>query len=289
MKIPIGSPPEATAVLEMPGVTVESTFINDDLRRSVVEVLRVDLSRRSPTETPSAVVKFSERQHALPVAANIQLAVSGFFRQYPGENNGIRDEREATYTKKMDYRDFHNTYSPQGPDLSIPRGAGSVTLTYTGERGSCWMFCTSVKATTQGKAKQLAHQISKDYDSATIINDPSAFAAELGAIVGTHLEDADMRLNALDNIRKHGLPRELGERKVWVYHGRVHYPDDQAAIVESYPEARRAQIFPFCKGSQYAYQQEYRFVVSTYGHAKAPLLRLPVSDELRALTEPWDW
>ena len=75
---------------------------------------------------------------------------------------------------------------------------------------------------------------------------------------------------------------------VRVYHGQVVYTDNPAAIVESYPEERRAAVVPFLKRSQYSYQREYRFVVETHGEAVKQALSLPISDDLRMLTEGWD-
>ncbi len=45
---------------------------------------------------------------------------------------------------------------------------------------------------------------------------------------------------------------ELREMVVWVYQGPVVYTDYPAAIVESYPEDRRAVIVTFLKRFQHA-------------------------------------
>ena len=214
------------------------------------------------------------------------MATPEYYRKYPGEDIGIRDENEASYIRKMDLKDFLDRYNPQRSDFGLQTGSGTAELTFG--RDHCWMFCTSVKPATVGQARQLGCRVSKDYESLTVISDPSEFARELGETFGTHLEDTDLRLGALDILARYMMTPELGEMVVWVYHGHVVYTDDPAAIVESYPEERRALIVPFLKRSQYAYQQEYRFVAATHGDAKEQVLRLPVSDDLRSLTESWD-
>ena len=286
MKTPITFPAEASAILESPGVTIESAFVNDGTKRSLVMVRRVVLDGSSPPAKPPAVVKYSERQYVLPHYHSVQLATPRFYRNYPGEDPGIRDENEASYTKSMNLQRFLERYRPQPSTLGVLPELGSAALTLA--RDDCWMFCASVRPTTAREARQVRRRFSEDYDCTTVIDDASEFARELGATFGTHLADADVRRGGLDVLASAGLPRELGERVVWVSHGHVVYTDDPAAMVQSYPEERRAAIVPFLKRSQYAYQREYRFVVATHGEPVEQVIRLPVSDDLRALTEMWD-
>lgn len=284
MEIALTFPAETKAVLESPGITVESVFVNDDVRRFMVMVHRVALNGGSPPKTPSAVVKFSERQHAIPVSPCIQLATPRYYRDYPGEGDGIRDEQEASYINRMDWQRFLDTYSPQRPHCGIE--SGSVELTY--DVDSFWMFCTAARLATENRLRDLGREFSQDYDCATTINNPSEFARQLGKTFGTHLGDDDVSLSGVDILSRSMIPYELGEKVVWVYHGQVVYADDPASVVESYPEERRAAIVPFVKRSQFADQWEYRFIVSTTGAPKRQVLCLPVSDNLRALAETGD-
>ena len=288
MKTPVEFGAEALVALESPGVTVESAFVNEGAKRFLVIVHQVALNSDSSPETP-AVVKFSERQYGLPRSHSIQLATPEFYRSYPGEDLGIRDEEDAAYMKKMDLERFLETYNPDS-DLLKASVQGSVELTFA--RNDCWMFCTCVRPMTKGQTKQLGRRISEDYECAAVIDNPSEFAGELGVTFGTHVAGADLRLGGLGILARYKLTRAsgemLGEMVVQVYHGQVVYADNPAAIVESYPESRRAVIVPFLKRSQYAYQREYRFVVDTHGEAVKQALSLPVSDNLRVLTEGWD-
>ncbi|MXY59571.1 MAG: hypothetical protein F4Y96_03600 [Chloroflexi bacterium] len=271
--------------LESPGITVESAFVNDGATRAVVIVQRVVLNSGSSLAKPPAVVKYSERQYALPHSRDVQLATPRFYRNYPSEDLGIRDEEEASYIKRIDLKKFLSLYSPQLSSLGMASEQGSADLTLA--RDDCWIFCTSLKPATEGQAGQLGRQFSDGYDCATVIEDASEFARELGATFGAHVRDADLNLNGLDILAKYRMG-ELGETMVRVYHGQVLYTDAPAAIVESYPDDRRAAIVPFLKRSQYAYQQEYRYVVVTHGGPKEQVLRLPISEDLRTLTEEWD-
>ena len=99
MKTPITFPAETRTSLECPGLTVESAFINDDAKRFMVTVHHVALNSDSRAKPP-AVVKFSERQYALSHSHSVQLATPQFYRSYPGEGLGIRDEKEASYIRR---------------------------------------------------------------------------------------------------------------------------------------------------------------------------------------------
>ena len=286
MKTPVTFPVETKTKLESPGITVESAFVSDGEKRSMVIVQRVKLGGGSFLAKPLAVVKFSKRQYALPHSRDTQLATPRFYRDYPGEDLGIRDEKEASYIRRMDLKGFLDRYSPKLSGLGMAPRQGSAEMTFA--RDDCWMFCTSVKPATKEQGRRLGRQLSEEYDCATVIEDASEFARELGATFGANISDADLSLSGLDILARYRMMPELGETMVRVYHGQVVYTDDAAAIVESYPEDRRAAVVPFLKRSQYAYQREYRFVVETHGGAKEQVLLLPVSEDLRALTKVWD-
>ena len=138
MKTPITLPPETSAFLESPGVTVESAFVNDGTKRSVVMVHRVALNGSSSPARSPAVVKYSERPYALPQYHSVQLATPRFYRNYPGEDLGIRDEHEASYTKSTDLKSFLDRYGPQPSNLGMRPGLGTAALTLG--RDDCWMF-----------------------------------------------------------------------------------------------------------------------------------------------------
>ncbi len=285
MKTPLTFPAESMAKLESPGITVESAFVNDCAKRSMVIVQRVALNDGLSLSKPPTLVKYSERQFALAHSRSIQLATPRFYRNYPGEDLGIRDEKEASYVKRVDLKWFLDTYNPQPLSFEMAPDQGSVELTYA--RDDCWLFCTSVKPSTERRVRQLGRQLSVDYDCATVIDNASEFARELGATFGTHITGVDLKLDGRDILAREGMMRELGETTVRVCHGQVVYTDDPAAIIESYPEEWRGAIVPFLKRPQYAYQREYRYIVVTYGGALEQKLVLPVSDDLRALTEVW--
>ena len=252
----------------------------------MVVVQRVVLDGGASLAKPPAVVKFSKRQHAIPHSRDLQLATPRFYRNYPGEGLGIRDEKEASYVKRMDLKGFFDKYSPELSRLGMAPGQGSAEMTFA--RDDCWMFCTSVKPAMEGQGWQLGRQFSEEYDCATVIEDASEFARELGSTFGAGISDDDLSLSGLDILARYSMIPELGETMVRVYHGQVVYTDDAVAIIESYPEDKRAAVVPFLKRSQYAYQREYRYVVVTHGEAKEQVLLLPVSEDLRALTEMWD-
>lgn len=268
--------------LESKGLTLESSFIESDPTKAPVLVYRVDLTG-SRLKALSPVVKFSMREHAIPnpEATCIQLATARYYREYEESegDKGIRDEQEARYERRTNMKTFLDESK-----LPAPAGASQVSLQLTYESNDFWIFCTSMKPTTDWELRKMRQAFG--YDCATTIANPSEFAKELGSAFATHSEWSDVvSLSPLARVSRL-LPRsEVGDKSVFVHHGPVVYQCNPAKVIEAFPEDKRGAVAPFVKRDQFSHQKEYRFTVSIRGEPKELTFSLPISTELRHLAK----
>ena len=261
-----------SAGLESAGL--ESGFIESDPEKAMVLVYRLDLTESRLTAAPPPVVKFSKSCHAIPnsKAKDIKLATPEYYRNYPAGKGGkyIRDKKEAQFEERR--------------QVKLEGGPGAkMKVTY--ERNDCWIFCTSVKPTTDRELQTMRKACSADYDCATTIADPSEFAKELGAIFAAYAEWSAVSLSPLDELcRQLRLP-EIGNKTVWVYHGPVVYRDNSETVIKPLPEKMQAAAVPFVKRERFLDQREYRFIVMIGGEPKEPEIYLPISPALRRLAK----
>ena len=175
--------------LESKGLTLEAAFIESDSTTALVFVYRVDLTG-SQLKAPPPVVKFSEGRYAIHEAKCIQLATPEYYRNF-GEGEGdknIRDEQEAIHEKRANMGTFLAEHQ-----LLASEGASNVSLRLRLARNGCWIFCTSVKPTTDRELQTTREACSADYDCTTTIANPSEFAKKLGAVFAAHSQWSDVR------------------------------------------------------------------------------------------------
>ena len=136
-----------------------------------------------------------------------------------------------------------------------------------------------------------------NYDCATFIPDPSAFAMQLGKDVAMQIgknAGMELKLNAVDLIIQSavrnqttvttpdGLRIQLDTR-VLVTHGPIAYCDPPERIINRFPVESRQEVIPFVKRGKYAGQREYRFVVNVIGEPQNSEFLMEITDELRSL------
>ena len=183
-------------------------------------------------------------------------------------------------------------------ESGIPSQPGyeHVPSTVTWTRPDFLMFCTSIMG--QGRALGELRSQFTDYDCATMIADPSAFALQLGKDTGRQFDMEDVRLDGFDKLKQamlklavtkvNGQLHQVGlDTTVLVSHGPVRYCDPPARIVGRFPKERRAAAVPFVKHSKFSGQREYRFVVEVIGEPKEKVFLMEVTDEIRGLTRPY--
>ena len=257
--------------------TLELGIFDDEIKPTIALVRRVHLGGGQGITTSPAVVKFSEGQHAISKAPCVQLSVPQVYRDRQDLPRGIRDPLDAAYLERYDYDRFLDIYGRPAPRIRTP--SASVTLTRAVH--GCWLFCTSIQPADDEQMTALAQRF-PDYDCATMIDDPSEFAVQLGLDFGRLVRHEVVHLDTLVQLVRQRT-RPLGLSVVNVYHGPVFYPSDPAAFLNQYPDELRGQVLPFVKNKEFEEDQEYRFAVSVFGIPSSQIVRFPTSNEIRAL------
>ena len=122
---------------------------------------------------PAGRNKFSKKEHAIPDSTHIQLGSSRYYREYEGDTEGVADPEEDRLVQRGSLREFlEKSGLPPQP------GYGDVSSKVTWARLDFLVFCTSAMVEGRGFG-ELRSQF-PDYECATLIVDPSAFALQMG-------------------------------------------------------------------------------------------------------------
>ena len=248
------------------------------------------------TQRVQTLVKFSQRKHAPPFASCLKFATPTYYRKYEGGEKGVRDEMEGLL--KADMRpwiksEFSSLYGGLGASIEA-----TGTLSYSSEP---WVYCTSIRPQSELELKKLERGFSSgreediEYDTITEIQDPNAFAIQLGidfAIIldksKNIVEDArSIIASAYRNVtRKVWKNSRPIDKVVHVYHGPVIYEDrtDVVNDKEFFSNTPNWPKFCFRKRTSFSEQMEYRFALSTFGKPREDVFFLKVSDELKCVT-----
>lgn len=255
------------------GFEVEDDFEVDTVVRSrvLVRAVRVKAGLRYP-EAPS-LVKFSAPDHVLSSAPEMYLATPGYYRRRGEDSTGIGDTKEASYDE--DIADYLTKNLPNPPPfLDLVTG----TATYRADRS--WMFCTSLRPQASAELDRMMRRFRKD--AVTLISRPNHFARALGKAV-SHMETLPItHRSGLDVMLKAQSQLNGFERIVLVDHGRVAYPANPEHLINAIPVLDRGSALPFIKRTQYAWQKEYRFTVTTTGTPSQAQLQVPITQQLRS-------
>ena len=200
---------------------------------------RVDFGDWPSFGTPPGVIKFSTNEHAIANSTHMQLGSSRYYREYEGDTEGVADPEEARLVRMISLSEFLRESG-----LSSQPGYEYVSSAVTWARPDFLMFCTSIIGEGRG-FRDLRSQFT-DYDCATLIADPSAFAMQLGKHIGRQFDRISVRLDAFDMIRQMKLSeaeittgghliRKGLDTAVLVVHGPVTYRDRPETIVNRFP------------------------------------------------------
>ena len=250
---------------------------------------RVDLGHRPSFRQPPELIKFSETRHAIPESPVIKLGSSRYYREH--EDDNLADPEEGRLVQSGTLREFCKKNG-----IPSQLWSDNVSTTVTWERSDFLMFCTSVLRQGRGLG-ELRSQF-PDYDCATVIPNPSAFAMQLGRDIGGKIDLKDVEVRGFERIRQmmlsqaqittegHLIKKGL-DTVVLVSHGPVTYCDPPERIINRFPIELRGEVVPFVKRGRFARQHEYRFMVDLIGESKCKRFSMEVSDELRSLTRPF--
>lgn len=251
-----------------------------------ISVRRLDC-RPSSSPRIQGVVKFSKRCHAPFQSENIQLAIPEYYRTDDGLDPGVGDPQDSVLEKDLTPWAI-NQVGGFGSSVKANASFSSSEEPY--------IYCTSIKPLSDRKMKKMKNKVfSKyQYDAATEIQTPDAFAMQLGIDFALSVDkEKDVKLGGLEKLIYLKSSYTVGlwkgsrniDKIVNVYHGPVHY-EDQSGSVETQKDffdpygAERAW---FTKKTRFSDQKEYRFAVSTPGTPTNMIFRLAISDEIREL------
>lgn len=260
---------------------IEASFMAAKSVPSMVLVHAVDLVQRGAEAHTGTVVKYSHSKYALAETDHLQMATAQYYRHYEGNAQGVRDENEATYQESL--LGYLAKWNPEVRGLLDPwRGSASGSVTYRVDEQ--WIFCTS--SSPQSRSEQVRMCEEFEADCATWLGEPSEFARELGSAFAQMVPAPPvLREEWFHQIQDSMMrTRSSFDRVVHVRHGPVVYTDDAESLIESVPLQLRSAVVPFVKSTEYAYQREYRFTISTIGTPAQRTLLVPVTPELRALS-----
>ena len=260
------------------------------------------------------LIKYSEEQYS-PVSSTstgtLQLGAPSLYksREESGkETSGlVADDSEGKITEPLNWRKQGSKPMEalkKSLTTSIPGLRGNLKANITRELPGFWLYCTSIDPRLTRKRVEQMKKTCPKYDYMTKIDNPAAFAQQLGHDFGTHIE--------LDNHLKCDSPtsdmiasaanRQLGQTNkycIFVDHGPVVYleKEKQSEIINYAikkvqgitvcPSEEEATIVLFLKDPKYEVQQEYRFVVRVPFHSPSQdSFRFSVSEELKKFMSP---
>ncbi|MCY3594820.1 MAG: hypothetical protein F4065_02010 [Rhodothermaceae bacterium] len=241
------------------------------------------------------IVKFSEPKYAPSPDRYLKLAKPAYYRDEECLVAGIRDPEDGTQI--MDATPYMSQTIPVELSSGMIRNL-SAQFTLRSDNAP-WVYCTSIRPNSQIEYSKLKQLFDDDYkySAVTKIQDPSAFALQLG--LDFVLMDDSSEHVEVDIIAAWGYERASAKCSLWdgprsinrivhVYHGPVSY-QDQSGVLQDLNDFRRLPdgiYATFTKRAKYRNQVEYRFAISPLGIAKRDTLLLPVSEELYKLVVP---
>ena len=287
----ISVPEDLRKLLEGEGRRLDAIEIVVGTPTFAVITYRVDYGDWPSFEAGSGVIKFSKKAHAIPESQDIQLGSSRYYREHEHDTAGIADPEEARLVQRGPLSEFCRKNG-----TSSQPWFENVSSTVTWARPDFLMFCTSTMR--EGLSLGELWRQFPDYDCATFIPDPSAFAMQLGKDLGRQFDMRNVRLDGFDRIKQMALaqaqitpqgclPKQGLDTVVLVSHGPVAYSDPPERTVNRFPAGRRGEVVPFVKRDRFSRQREYRFVVDTIGEPEETEFLMKITDDLRGLARSY--
>ncbi len=252
----------------------------------MIYVYRVDY-RTGFQSRVGKVVKFSKYRDRPCRAKELWLSTPSYYRDHEKLPKGIADPYDSTLTRDA------------GPWMRSRFPGGSIKAEAVFSSSSePWVYCTS-HVQSHRVHRQLRSKFADefDYDAATEIKDVDGFAMWLGVDFALQVDKGEhfklrtpdilgyARSNYSTNLWKQEGVRNI-DTVVQVYHGPVNYEDESGVIEtqDDWVDIHGASRAWFTKRTEFAYQSEYRFAISTPGDPTIDVFKMEVSDDLRQLT-----
>ena len=234
----------------------------------------------------NTLIKYSKMEHS-PVsptpADSIRLGAHNSYADYSGlvgdDSEGKyeqindwtkRQSKKAEARKKrisevssiLEYKDFRNIKMKMSTTRELDRIS--------------WLYCTSIDPGLNRERTEQMKRTDSEYDYMTKIDNPAAFAKQLGNDIGKYVvSNKDLKYHCLILVN-HGPVIYLQEEK------KSDFLDDASESIDEL-----VPIVLFVKNKKYEVQQEYRFVVNISLHSPTEKkIFLKVSDDLKKFMSP---
>ena len=260
------------------------------------------------------LIKYSEEQYS-PVSptstGTLQLGAPSLYKSREEscqETSGlVADNSEGEITETLNWR----SQGSEGMEAlkksvtaSMPGLRDNLKVDMTWELPGFWLYCTSIDPRIIRKRVKQMKKTCPKYDCMTQIDNPAAFAEQLGHDFGTHIEPENHL--KCDSPAQHMIASaansQLGQTNdyyIFVDHGPVIYLKEEKQSefinravervqgITGCPAEEKATIALFLKDPKYKVQQEYRFVVRVPFHSPSKdSFRFNVSEELKRFMSP---
>ena len=257
-------------------------------------IRKVDF-RKKHSEAVNHVVKFTKYGESVDATEYLRLAMPEDYRKR-GYERGISDELDASLQADMTPY-FARHMSEKGFALVTRNLEVSTVFSSYNEP---WLYCASCinnRSNRDGSLESLRRKFteSKGEDSVvSAIEDADQWAKQIGIEFASgveldkHIKDDCARLViGLSLIEKMTGINTLPwvDMIVWVEHGPVCY-EDRHLVIETDSDMPTLQAIRACftKRTEFSWQREYRFAVSTSGRPLSDVILLKASPELHLLS-----
>ena len=249
---------------------------------NLIVTLYVDLRDKGSRGTVPALVKGCRREHALEYGDTVLLSKPMRFRKFgealiQDEQEGLAREESVTVLRATPAETARRrAVADRNEALELVNSRIRITETETRERrrtntrsyaygDDWWIYCASIKPTTDEEWAAWKSTLSKEYDYVSKIGQPAKFAQALARMVteqrGALTGDGWMR-DTTSGFE--GL--QTSHRQQTVIHGPVVYRDNvYQTLAQTNDQRAWIAACIFTKAQKYADQREYRFAVFNGG------------------------
>ncbi len=271
-----------------------------------VDVHFVDLNGimsgvRHPYSESDGLIKYSKKEHS-PVSSKpsdlLQLGTPALYESHEKDSGLVKDNSECKYKENLDWWK-RGSEEMEVIRKSIPGSSfnteDQLALDVTWEnRDDFWLYCTSIDPKLNYEREEQMRKTAPEYDFMTKIENPTAFAKQLGHDFGKQIESGeDLKCNNLGLYTLFSTLSKLHGRGsgffILVEHGPVIYLDreEKQEFMNYASERTDLPIMLFVKDLKYELQQEYRFIIKAAVHSpKDDKFYMKVSEDLRKLMLP---
>ena len=279
----------------------EGQVVDDD--GTVIQTYAVQLSKAPQFSWPAdlpVLVKGGPARYAIEECGTIRLSKPETFRYEDGTligdpSEGATQRKRVTESRKNDPADIERAEQHDDERTRAAQTLGAKrrtttravqvtnTTTTTSRYGkNCWIWCAALEPSNEAERDTWIESLDSDYDHATAIHNPRAFARALATMVARQLGP-----RGADATYTHPSKHKTVHPFQAVLHGPVAYVDDPHSYMEDTNDPFEHMVRSvFFKHRTHENQREYRFVVWTEGEPEELTIDLEVSPDMLAALQP---